>query len=149
MSVSLRSSVFSSGFCPMISTWIFSAGVCSIIAAIWAYPIVVRVQDKGNISHLSIWQLLFEAIAGIFNSLASCLDVIDANTNMPKSLPWIGIAIVNLEAFIIFAPMLIFELQLALTISGVTFKWSSLREVVCQSIEVKVFFGMDDLLDDF
>ena len=101
------------------------------------YPVIIRIQGKGDFSHVPIGQLLLESIASIFDPLARGLDVVDADANMSKTLSGIGIAIGNFEAVISFRPVPMAKLEHALAIRPVSTWRGTFGGIVGQEIEVK------------
>jgi len=63
-------------------------------------PISIRVQDKGDTPHTPIRELLLELVALVFQSLACCLDIVDADSQVTEALVWFCVTVVHLVVFV-------------------------------------------------
>jgi hypothetical protein len=58
-------------------------------------PVAIWIEGEGNTPHAPVGQFLLKLVAGVFNTLACGLDVIDADADMTEAFVGFFVAVIN------------------------------------------------------
>ena len=111
------------------------------------HPVAIGVLSKSNVLHTTIGELLLEWVAGIFNSLASGLDVVDGDSDMSEATVRLSVAIDNVVVRVSLSTIVVSKFKDTVTVSPVTITLEGSRTVIGEEIERELVFGEVQLLD--
>lgn len=112
------------------------------------YPVVVRIQDKRNVPHAPIRQLLLEPIAGVLNALARRLDVVDADAGVAETAVRVAVAVVDLVVRVVLGAVVVRQFDEALAVPELVAVRGRLRRVVAEEVQVELGVWEGELLQE-
>ena len=71
-------------------------------------PVSVWVKDESNAAHATIGEFLLELVAGILETGAGGLEVVDGDTGVAKAFVWVLVAVVDLVVLVILGAIIVF-----------------------------------------
>lgn len=99
--------------------------------------------------HPSIGQPFLEFVSGIFEPLASCLNVIYADTDVTETFARVGVAIGYLEVWVVLRSVIMREFQDTLPIGPVSVWRGTLSIVVREEVETELVIREVQFVDLF
>lgn len=98
--------------------------------------------------HAAVRQLLLELVAGVLDALARGLDVVDADTRVPKASVGLDVAVVDLVGVIVLGAVVVRELDDSLAVERLISVGEGLGGVVAEEVEVELGVGEGELIDE-
>ena len=98
--------------------------------------------------HPAVRKLLLELVPRIFDPLARGLDVVDADTRVPKASVGLDVAVVDLVGVIVLGAVVVRELDESLAVERLISVGEGLGGVVAEEVEVELEVGEGELIDE-
>lgn len=112
-------------------------------------PVSIRVQDKSDVVHPTISELLLELIPSILNPLAGRLNMVNRDTGVSKSSVGLLVAVVDRVGGIILRAVVVRQFNESLPISVGLAVRHSLGAVISQEVEIKLVLRELELSNHF
>lgn len=111
-------------------------------------PVLIGVQDKGDIPHPAIGQLLLEWIPSVLDTLAGSLDVIDTDTGVTKPTMRVLVSIIDLVLGVVLSAIVVSELDETFSVKGRVSLRNGPSGVITQEVEVELVVRELELFDN-
>jgi hypothetical protein len=108
-------------------------------------PVSIRIECKSDATHSSVRQLLLEFVTGIFDSLASSLNVVDTDTSMPETLYRFTVSSCDFIIGVVLGSVVMCQLDQTFAIAEVVVVGGRFWRVIAQKVEVELGFRLFDL----
>ena len=118
-----------------------------VVAADDLDPVAVRVLGESNVLHATVGELLLKGVAGIFDSLASGLDVVDRDGDVAKAAVRFGVSVDHAVVGITLGAVVVGEFENSVAIGPVAVALQGSRSTVGEEVEGKLVLGKVQLLD--
>lgn len=118
-----------------------------VVAADDFHPVAIGVLGEGDVLHATLGEFLLEWVAGILESLAGGLDVIDGDSDVAESTVRFRVSVGDAVVGVALGAVVVGELQHGVTIRPVTITLQRLGAIVCEEVQRELVFGEVQLLD--
>lgn len=91
-----------------------------------------------TVMHSSVLQLLLELVPSVLQSLASCLDIVDGDTDVTKALSRVLVAVVRFVRVVILRAVVVRQLDDTLSVRPVIAVRGGFWRVIGQEVEIEL-----------
>lgn len=111
------------------------------------HPVSIGIQDKGNVPHAPIRQLLLKLVTGILDALAGGLQVVNADAGMAEAAVRLCVAVDDLVLRVVLGAIVVCQLDDALAVDKRVAVRGGTGAVVGEKVQIKLGGGLLNLFD--